>query len=68
VPTLGPAFEPLPSDPHARAQVEQLRGELQDQLDRGATHAFSPSFELAALLGLLALIPIGLSRRRGVEL
>ena len=41
----------------------QLRDELQDQLDRGATHAFSPSFGLAALLGLLALIPIGLSRR-----
>src|SRR6185503_19198023 len=63
VPTLGPAFEPLPSNPEDRAQVEQLRGELQDQLDRGATHAFSPSFGLAALLGLAALIPIGLSRR-----
>ena len=36
--------------------------ELQDQLDRGATHAFSPSFGIAALLGLLALLPIGLSR------
>ena len=41
----------------------ELRDELQDQLDRGATHAFSPSFGLAALLGLLALIPIGLARR-----
>ncbi len=63
MPTIGPAFEPLPSDPGERAEVEQLRGELQDQLDRGATHAFSPSFGLAALLGLLALIPIGLARR-----
>lgn len=63
VPTIGPAFKPLPADPEQRAQVETLRGELQDQLDRGATHAFSPSFGLAALLGLLALIPIGLSRR-----
>ncbi len=45
--------------PSERAEVEQLRDELQDQLDRGATHAFSPSFGLAALLGLLALIPIG---------
>jgi MFS family permease len=63
VPTLGPAFEPLPSDPGERAEVEQLRDELQEQLNRGATHAFSPSFGLAALLGLLALIPIGLSRR-----
>jgi MFS family permease len=63
VPTLGPAFEPLPEDPGDRADVIQLREELQDQLDRGATHAFSPSFGLAALIGLLALIPIGLARR-----
>jgi MFS family permease len=63
VPTIGPAFEPLPSDPEERAEVVQLREELQDQLNRGATHAFSPSFGLAAILGLLALIPIGLARR-----
>jgi MFS family permease len=63
VPTIGPAFEPLPVDPVDRAAVVQLRSELQDQLDRGATHAFSPSFALGALLGLLALIPIGLARR-----
>jgi MFS family permease len=63
VPTIGPAFEPLPSDPGERADVEGLRDELQEQLNRGATHAFSPSFLIAALLGLLALIPIVLSRR-----
>ena len=50
-------------DPADRAAVEELRGELQDQLNRAATHAFSPSFLLAALLGLIALLPIGLSRR-----
>jgi MFS family permease len=63
VPTLGPAFEPLPSNPNDRAAVEELRDELQEQLNRGATHAFSPSFALAALLALLALIPIVLARR-----
>ncbi len=63
VPTIGPAFEPLPSDADERAAVEGLRDELQEQLNRGATHAFSPSFLIAALLGLLALIPIALSRR-----
>jgi MFS family permease len=63
VPTLGPAFEPLPSNPGDRADVIRLREELQDQLDRAATHSFSPSFGLGALLGLLALIPIGLARR-----
>ena len=59
----GLAFEPLPEDPDERAEVVRLRDELQDQLDRGATHAFSPSFLLGALLGLLALLPIGLARR-----
>ncbi|MGV1048977.1 MAG: MFS transporter [Solirubrobacterales bacterium] len=63
VPTIGPAFEPLPTDPEERAETEQLRSELQDQLDRGATHAFSPSFGLAALIALLALVPIALARR-----
>ena len=63
VPTIGPAFEPLPEDPADRADVIVLREELQDQLDRAATHAFSPSFGLGALIGLLALIPIGLARR-----
>jgi MFS family permease len=63
VPTIGPAFEPLPEDPGERAAVVELREDLQDQLDRGATHAFSPSFALGAMLALLALIPIGLARR-----
>jgi MFS family permease len=63
VPTIGPAFEPLPDDPEDRAEVLQLRSELQDQLDRGATHAFSPSFGLGTAIGLLALLPIGLARR-----
>jgi MFS family permease len=63
VPTIGPAFEPLPEDPEDRAEVLRLRSELQDQLDRGATHAFSASFGLGAAIGLLALLPIGLARR-----
>jgi predicted MFS family arabinose efflux permease len=63
VPTIGSAFEPLPEDPDDRAAVLVLRDELQDQLDRAATHAFSPSFGLGALIGLLALVPIGLARR-----
>jgi MFS family permease len=63
VPTIGPAFDPLPDDPAERDAVVDLREELQDQLDRGATHAFSPSFGLAALLALAALVPIGLARR-----
>jgi hypothetical protein len=63
VPIIDPAFEPLPENPGERAEVVQLRDELQGQLDRAATHSFSPSFGLGALIGLLALIPIGLARR-----
>src|SRR4051794_6120769 len=44
VPTIGPVFDPLPEDEGDREAVVDLREELQDQLDRGATHAFSPSF------------------------
>ena len=68
VPTLGPVFEPLPEEEDDREAVVELREDLQDQLDRGATHAFSPSFALGALMALLALVPIGLARGREVEL
>ena len=57
MPTLGPVFEPLPEDPDDRDAVVELREELQDQLDRGATHAFSPSFGLGALLALRGADP-----------
>jgi hypothetical protein len=63
VPNIGNALEPLPDDEGERSEVVQLRSELQDQLDRGATHAFQPSFAIAALIALLALVPIGLARR-----
>ena len=41
----------------------ELGSDLQDQLDRAVTNAFSRSFLAAALLGLLALIPILVGRR-----
>jgi len=40
-----------------------LGNALQDQLDRAVTNAFSRSFLVSALLGLLALIPIVLGRK-----
>jgi MFS family permease len=63
VPNLGHVFDPLPEAEGERSEVVELREELQDQLNAGATHAFSPSFGVAALIGLLALVPIGLARR-----
>jgi MFS family permease len=68
VPVIGPAFEPLPADPAERANAVKLRADLQDELDRAATHAFSNSFLIAAAFGLAALLPIGLARRRDVTL
>jgi MFS family permease len=64
VPAIGPAFDPLPSDPGERGAALRLKGTLQDDLDRAATHAFSDSFLIAAGFGLAALLPIGLARRR----
>ena len=64
VPVLDPAFEPLPSDPVERERVVELRTELQSELDRAATHAFSNSFLLAAAFALAALLPISLARER----
>lgn len=63
VPDIKPAFEPLPTDPEQRSAYEEVLTALDDQLDRAATHAFSSSFLLSALFGLLALIPIGMTRR-----
>ena len=64
VPILGPAFEPLPADPAERAATIALRIEIEDEVDRAATHAFSGSFLIAAAFALTALIPIALARRR----
>ena len=43
VPVIDSAFDPPPADPADRAAVDQLQSDLQDQLDRAATHAFSKS-------------------------
>src|SRR5207247_3339088 len=37
VPVIGPAFDPLPSDPTERTNAVALQSTLQDQLDRAAT-------------------------------
>jgi MFS family permease len=68
VPAIGPAFDRLPSDPTERAEARRLESTLDEQLDRGATHAFSSSFLIAAGFGLAALLPIGLGRRKEVSL
>jgi MFS family permease len=68
VPVIDPAFEPPPGGPQDRAAVDRLHDQLQDQLDRAATHAFSNSFLIAAAFAFAALLPIALVRRKPVEL
>src|SRR5204863_4814322 len=68
VPVIAPAFEPPPGGPEDRPAVDALKGRLQDQLDRAATHAFSNSFLIAAGFALAALLPIVIVRRRPQEI
>jgi MFS family permease len=68
VPTVGPAFDPLPTDPEERQQALDLRTGIEDEIDAAATHAFSASFLIAAAFGAAALIPISIRRGGGVEL
>lgn len=63
MPDISAAFDPLPTDPDERAVVVRMRDDLGEQIERAATHAFSLSFLIAALVALLALVPI-LSTRR----
>ena len=58
LPDVSAAFEDRPDDDDYRA----LLSAMQDQLDRAVTDAFSTPFLLAALLALVALVPVGLSR------
>jgi hypothetical protein len=64
VPVIAPAFDPLPEDPEEREAVLALERDLQDQLDRAATHAFSASFLLAGAFALASLGVILFARGR----
>ena len=68
VPVIGPAFDPLPTDPAERAATVDLRDQIQSEVDSAATAAFSASFLIAAGFALAALIPIALTARRPREL
>ena len=67
VPVIGPAFDPLPDDPAERAGAIALRDQIEDEIDRAATHAFSTSFWIGVGFALAALATVALSGRK-VEL
>lgn len=63
VPDLSPAFEPMPTDPEERDGFEAILAGIEVELKNAATRAFSLSFLISALFGLLALIPVAMTRR-----
>ena len=58
LPDLGAAFEERPDTDEYRS----LLAALEEQLDRAVTNAFSGPFLVAAMLALLALVPVWLGR------
>jgi hypothetical protein len=59
-PDLHPAFQRV----GASAETHRLEAAIQDQVDRAVTHAFSASFEIAALLAMVAALPLAWARAR----
>ncbi|HVF77422.1 MAG TPA: MFS transporter [Solirubrobacteraceae bacterium] len=54
LPDIAAAFRGVEVDARERSALAALRADLEEELDRGATQAFSSSFLAAALLALLA--------------
>jgi predicted MFS family arabinose efflux permease len=67
IPNLDPAFAKARAGPGREAAIRELRAEMESELDRAGTKAFSRSFLAAAVLALLALVPIAWLRLRRVR-
>ena len=59
-PNLDSAFKPLGNSP----EVRQLHASVTDQIERAVTRAFSLPFALAAVMALLALVPLAFVKVR----
>jgi hypothetical protein len=64
LPDLGPAFRAQHPSAADRPAYDRLRGQLDGQVRRAATHAFSRAFLVAALIAVLALVPLAPGWRR----
>lgn len=62
LPDITQSFAKVEPDADERAEYAALAARLERELDRAATSSFSRSFLFAALLALLGLIPVALSR------
>jgi MFS family permease len=65
VPDLSPAFARLNVPPVEKATTVQLERDLNNQLQRAATHAFRNAFLIGAGLALTAMLSLIPLRRRG---
>jgi MFS family permease len=65
VPDLGPVFAQLHPSPTQKPIYASVEKRLEDQVRRAVTHAFSRAFLIAALLALLAVVPIATVRSAG---
>ena len=64
LPELGPAFSAVEADPEEADEYDALSGELDSELEKAATSAFSLAFLAAGLLALAAAIPLTARRRQ----
>jgi MFS family permease len=64
LPELGAAFGAVRPPPGAKDVYERLERDLEEEIDKAATRAFSTSFLAAGALALLSLVPIGIARWR----
>jgi MFS family permease len=62
LPDVRRSFDRVKPDQAERASYRELQASLEGQLDRAATSSFSRSFLFAALLALLGLIPVAMSK------
>ncbi|MFC5011202.1 MFS transporter [Nocardioides plantarum] len=65
VPDLGPAFDSLDLAPAQQPAADRLEVQLDEQLERAATHAFRDSFLIGGGLALLALLVVVLTSVAG---
>ena len=57
-PNLAPAFDAAIKGGSDPSEIRNLEAKIQDEVKRAVTHAFSRSFLIAGLLGLLAIVPL----------
>jgi MFS family permease len=61
LPDLAPAFDAVTPPEEGRQAYVELESRLAAEVDKAATSAFSPVFLVAAVLALLAVVPVALS-------